>query len=435
MKGDGVCDLVHRLLADRRGAIATFVAIAAPVLVGFAGLGIDVANWYDQRRVTQNAADAAAVAATFAYLRGDATAGVEAAALREAMRNGYGGGAEGLTVTVLAADFQTAANGRRFPTTGSAAVARVVARETAPVYFAGLFVDPPEIGAAATGGTRITGGGTQCILALNETAAGAINLNGTADADIGCGVQSNSNASTAIRLVGNAMLRANPARAVGDISIGSNASIVSDFPLRPFSNPVPDPLADAIIPAPAAADLTARELEAAASHGQVIGPGRVDVRGNVTINSGDTLTLAPGTTLVVDGRFRVNGGAALVAPASTLVVDGEIRINGGGTIALSPPAEGALAGIVLAETRATAGQRHTVNGGAAGSIQGIVYAPGSEVRFTGGATIGDSCTQIIADTVSFEGNSFLSNTEARCEELGVTSATGANLQVQVVLLE
>src|SRR3546814_12559781 len=50
-----------RILGDQRGAIAVITALALPVLLGFAALGVDVAGWYAQARAIQTAADAAAL--------------------------------------------------------------------------------------------------------------------------------------------------------------------------------------------------------------------------------------------------------------------------------------------------------------------------------------------------------------------------------------
>jgi hypothetical protein len=52
------------MLADRRGATAAFFGVAATVVVGFAGLAIEAGYWYGVRRDAQNAADAAAHAAS-----------------------------------------------------------------------------------------------------------------------------------------------------------------------------------------------------------------------------------------------------------------------------------------------------------------------------------------------------------------------------------
>src|SRR4030088_2994116 len=60
--------VVAKLLRDRRGAAAVLLAVALSGIVGFAGLGSEVASWYYTTRSMQGAADSAAstAAATLA---------------------------------------------------------------------------------------------------------------------------------------------------------------------------------------------------------------------------------------------------------------------------------------------------------------------------------------------------------------------------------
>jgi hypothetical protein len=60
-----------RRLSDDRGAVAVFIAITIAVLLGFAGLVIDVGAMYHERRQLQNGADAAALAIAEACARGE----------------------------------------------------------------------------------------------------------------------------------------------------------------------------------------------------------------------------------------------------------------------------------------------------------------------------------------------------------------------------
>ena len=56
-----------RFSRDRRGAVAVAVAILLPVLIGFAGLGVEVGWWFWIQRQNQSAADAAAISAALEY--------------------------------------------------------------------------------------------------------------------------------------------------------------------------------------------------------------------------------------------------------------------------------------------------------------------------------------------------------------------------------
>jgi Flp pilus assembly protein TadG len=56
-----------RFWRDRHGVVAIAVAMLLPVLIGFAGLGIEVGMWFWVQRQNQSAADAAAISAALEY--------------------------------------------------------------------------------------------------------------------------------------------------------------------------------------------------------------------------------------------------------------------------------------------------------------------------------------------------------------------------------
>jgi Flp pilus assembly protein TadG len=60
-------DIATRFRQDRRGVVAIAVAILLPVLIGFAGLGVEVGMWFAIQRQNQSAADAAAISAALEY--------------------------------------------------------------------------------------------------------------------------------------------------------------------------------------------------------------------------------------------------------------------------------------------------------------------------------------------------------------------------------
>ena len=77
------------LRRDKRGSMYMLTAFALPVLLGFSGMGLDVAMWYAERRTTQNIADASAVAATYEEMQGGDLTAMTVAARDEAIRNGF----------------------------------------------------------------------------------------------------------------------------------------------------------------------------------------------------------------------------------------------------------------------------------------------------------------------------------------------------------
>lgn len=74
-------------------------ALSSTVLVGFAGLGAEVALWYIAKRAAQNAADTAAFSAAVAYHAGD-TAGAADTAKAVAAQYGFVDDTAGVSVAV-----------------------------------------------------------------------------------------------------------------------------------------------------------------------------------------------------------------------------------------------------------------------------------------------------------------------------------------------
>jgi len=58
-----------KLWRDRTGGLLIFAAIAAPVMIGAAGLSVDIGLWYANKRLAQSAADSAALAGALEYRR------------------------------------------------------------------------------------------------------------------------------------------------------------------------------------------------------------------------------------------------------------------------------------------------------------------------------------------------------------------------------
>ncbi len=91
--------------------------------------------------------------------------------------------------------------------------------------------DTTDIQARAVGAPA--GNGESCVLALDLDMDAAIEVEGTADTNISCGVASNSRSARSFDMIGGAKLKADVIQAHGDITIGSNATIDLDLPPKP----------------------------------------------------------------------------------------------------------------------------------------------------------------------------------------------------------
>jgi hypothetical protein len=85
---------------NTRGQVLPLVAICLAVLMGFAGMAIDVGFAEYQQRQQQNATDAAAIGGAQQMIYSGCGTGATAAADNDATNNGYTNGSNGVTVTV-----------------------------------------------------------------------------------------------------------------------------------------------------------------------------------------------------------------------------------------------------------------------------------------------------------------------------------------------
>ena len=149
------------LIKDQGGGALAFAGLLLPVIVGFAGLGVDLTHWYSQRRAMQNMADGAAIAATHAVMAGAGADAIADAAEAGAMRNGWTA-TEGYTVQTFAPP-----QGGMYP--GLARAAEVRIGRAVPLYFLGtLGMQPVNVTARATGAA--VDNGPQCVIALDHEA-------------------------------------------------------------------------------------------------------------------------------------------------------------------------------------------------------------------------------------------------------------------------
>ncbi len=163
--------------------------------------------------------------------------------------------------------------------------------------------------------------------------------------------------------------------------------------------------------------------------------GGCDFTGNIRVNNGEELTLAPGTYC---GNITVNGGGRLEFDPGLYVLDsaglnfaasaevrGEdvtfyltenstqgtnISVAAGATVTLSAPSGGDLPGVLFYQDRnAPAGIRHTFTGQSNMTMEGILYFPNQDLKFSGGGTIDPVTTLIAANTAEFTGNTTTDN--------------------------
>jgi Flp pilus assembly protein TadG len=299
----------------------------------------------------------------------------------------------------------------------SAGVVTVTATAQMATSFMGaLGVTNIAIG-SRTAATKTPGDGKGCVLALDRAASGAITAQGSTIINlIGCSMYDNSRSSTALTVGGSAQVAALSVGVVGGVS--GNAAVTTTAGLQTGLSPIADPYARLQVPSFSGCD----DTNYSAKNKVTIDPGVYC--GGMQFNANADVTFRPGVYFIDGGGFTVNGGAQLQGTGVTFIFTSSgggnwptATINGGATIDLRPPSTGAMAGILMFGDRGIPlGTTYKFNGGATQYLGGAIYFPTGDVNFSGGAGTNTNCTQLIADTITFTGNSGLA---INCSGYGV----------------
>jgi Flp pilus assembly protein TadG len=224
-----------RLAADRRGVTAIVTGIALTVILGFAGLALDVAYWLNATRGMQAAADQAAYSAASAAgtnACSSTTAAPQAIAIAAA--RGYGATGTPTTsggTTTVSDDKTTVAVNCN--TTNSHFTVKI--DQIQPMWFASLFMaSAPTASASAV--AQLAGKASDlCILAIDGTNpteaytgsdANAFYVTGSTRVDIQCGVAVDSSSANSLAAgSAAASLSATDIYLVGDDQAPSNGFV------------------------------------------------------------------------------------------------------------------------------------------------------------------------------------------------------------------
>jgi Flp pilus assembly protein TadG len=401
------CGLLDRFRRDESGSYALVVALMTPVLVGAAGLGTEVVWWLYKHKNMQGAADSGAVSA--------ATAGMNLAAEANSVTAAYGyaNGANDVTVTVN----QPPSSGNYAAT--PQAVEVIISQSQQRLLSALFGTDPVVISARAV---ALGNAGTGCVLALDPTASPSVAVKGGAQLNlINCNLYDNSSGGPALTVTGTASVNANMVSTVGTVSGAS--SITATSGIRTGVRPTADPYASVSPPAMPSCDPSNYTVN---SNGKTssLSPGCYS--GNITVNAGASLNLAPGIYYLNGGNLSVAGNATLSGTGVTLVFTGygtnhwgTASIGSNANVNLTAPTSGPTQGIVIyGDRNMQPGTAFSLTGGSTQSFTGAIYLPQAALSYSGGNGTTTSCTKIIADTVTFTGNS---NVQVNCAGLGTAT--------------
>lgn len=381
---------------DDGGNIAILTALLLPVILVGGGLGLEAASWLYTQAKMQTAADSAALST----MNNGSPRASELVVEASAVVSTYGL-AQPLTVEV-----------NNPPTSGAykddiQAFEVILTRTESRLLSAIILDGGVTIRVRAVARKDNTGQG--CVLALNSSKNGAAATQGSARVKLdACSLFTNSASSSSISIGGASTLQASAVSTVGGISGASRLTTTNGILTRQPS--IADPYASIALPSYSGCNHTSLVVQS----NLTLQPG-VYCRG-FAVSSGANVTLSPGTYIFDRGAFSMSGGSSIRGTGVTLVFTSStgsdwptMLINGGANVNLVAPSTGPLAGLVIyGDRKMTAGTSFKMTGGSSQVLGGAVYLPKADLSFAGNSSASIACTQVIADTITFSGDSGLS---------------------------
>lgn len=391
-----------RLRRGEGGNVATIFALALPVVVGGAGLGVETSYWYYSSLKLQATADAAAYAGALEKVSGSDTAAITAAATQSATDNGLGTG------TIVVHTPPTSG-----PNTAKKAV-EVILNQNLDRTFTAIF-SQSQVSEKARAVALITDASKACMQALDPAAAQAALFSGNTSVNlVGCSVMANSTASDAIKSQGSAGLSVDCLISVGGVVLNTPATTVCATPITQ-ALPASDPFSDLATPA---ATSPCKNVNGN-KNSQTLQPGTycsgMDLKG--------TVTLQPGV-YVVQGGFKINANAVISGSGVTIFMAGSntVSMNGNATVTLSAPTSGTYSGVLFYGDRNGTAAQSTFNGTADSLLTGAIYFPRQQVNYLGNFSGTGGCTQVVANTIQWSGSTTI---KQDCTSLGMRNIPAA----------
>lgn len=410
------------------GGIAILFAVLAPVLIGFAALGVDTGVWYKTQLQAQTAADSAALSAAY-EIASSRRNNVSTAALRSAADNGF----TSANGTVIAVNSP--------PTSGAYAAntnaVEVVVQVPARTFLSGIVgATGSTIEARAVAVTRTASAGNACVLALDQPVSAGVEITGSTVLNFpGCVIASNSTDSEqSINISGHTDLTAASLYAVGGINHSGSSVTHLTSPETTHASAVSDPYADLTVGTLGGCSYTDKRINGSTV---TLSPG--NYCGGLKLTGQADVRLNPGTYYMSDGDFDIGAQAKISCNCGsstdgvTIVLTtaqsctsncssiGKTTINGGATVNLRAPSSDSATykGVAFyQDRRAPNDGTNKFNGGSTMTVQGAIYFPKQKLEWTGNnGSSAATCTQIIGGVVYFLGDA--KATLSECGEAGI----------------
>jgi hypothetical protein len=376
------------------GQALAVTALGMLVLLGAAGIAVDLGYLrYEQRRM-QTAADSAALAATAELLNGSyVTAGQT-----DAAANGFTNGSGNVTVAV------------NYPPTEGIYVnqsyfVEVIVTDMLPTFFMkALGTNSETITARAVGHYW---NGTNCIYALDPSAGDAIKVTGTVALTAACGIMDDSSSSSAFDKTGSGSVTVPSNMITGGLS-ESGSGTLSPTPTTGVP-PESDPLA--YLPEPTVGSCTyTSKFSVTGSGTTTVSPGVYC--GGLSITGSGSVTFSAGTYIIEGSGLNVTGSTTVTGSDVMFYITGGASVNfvGSDSSSLTANTNGTYAGILFFQDR-TDSSAANISGSATTDITGALYFPDAQLNYNGSSST-SAYTIVVADTIVINGSTTINDNYA-----------------------
>lgn len=390
----------------RKGVMIVAFAMGAFMLCGFAGLSLDVAYLQMWKRKAQTAADAAAQSAAIQLKLTHDSQAATTAARADAAANGF---VHNVDATVVVEN--PPLSGTR---QGDSRFAQIFVTKPAPTYFMRAFGrDSVTVAAASIGGLSQM---DPCVFVMEPTGNNAMQVAGSPQVSMTCGVQVNSNSGSALQVTGGAIINTLSFNVVGGTQISNSATItptpVTNMPAED------DPLEWRANPPAGTCDYNNFHVSSGGRNNNPINLNPGVYCGGIDINSDRRVNFAAGLYVMAGGGLKISSQSNIDGTDVTIFNTGgsggghgAISITGGATVNLRAPRSGTYEAMLIFEDRNIFdnGPNH-VEGNSGSNIEGIIYMPNSILNYAGGSGTIAQYNGIVARTLAYTGNcTFRSN--------------------------
>jgi len=406
-----------RLWNDKRGTALVIVGATLPLVVGSVGLGTDTVQWALSKRQLQRAADSASMAGVYAIVDGKSSS---TAVDNDLATNDH----TGVTLTSKTVTPVTMSG-----YTNALTVSLSLQRS---LPFSSMFMKTAAT-ISATATAAVSKEGNYCVIALNNTTAPSIVINGSITVNMGCGMISNSTSTTeAISVSGNAhIVNATPIAAVGLVPSVNGTNEELSYQLKqsdPYEGKYSTDIGSMTCMS-LTQQITAANLITPAGY-TVINPGCYQRQGNGSNiqnaafrTSSQKLALNPGTYYLDSADFDIGSLSDIIVNSTNLAegvtiiltgsTPGSVIIGSNAEVKLRAPSTGPYSKMLFIQKAGATGGS-LISGNANSTFDGTFYFPRTTVDYNGTGASTFQCAMIVGYIVNISGNSAIQNNTTGC---------------------